>query len=120
MRTGTTPRTRKDGEIMKKLNIERATERYNNIVCCFYEEHIIGESETTKHWNLRDMIAECDYILSTFYDEYSSRGECRHSDDAEERKYWSFWVGKLQRFISAYEPFIDSMVCTAKHCSKYD
>ena len=47
---------------MKNLNIEKATQRYNNIMERLgYEHNTIGTrfSEDTENWNIRDMVAQC-------------------------------------------------------------
>lgn len=108
---------------MKKLNMESAIRRYNDLMYYLAREHnTIGEplSEHTENWNLRDMVAECDYELSTYYEGGHMNEEMRRSDDPEERKIWRAEVGRLTRFIKRYEPFIGDMVCTVGHCSKYD
>lgn len=108
---------------MKNLNMESAIKRYNNLMNDLCREHnTIGQplSENTEEWNLRDMVAECDYELSTYYEGGHCNEEMRHSDDEDERKTWRSEVGRLTRFIKAYEPFIDGMICAEGHCSKYD
>ena len=108
---------------MKKVNMESALKKYNSIMYYIAKEHLtIGErfSENTSEWNLRDMVAECDYQLSTYYEGGHCNEEMRHSDDEDERKVWRSEVGKLSRFIKRYEPFVGDMVCAAGHCSKYD
>lgn len=108
---------------MKNLNMKSATKRYNSIMFDLaYEHNTIGTnfSENTENWNLRDMVAECDYTLSTYYEDGHANAEMRTSEDEYERKMWRSHVGKLQRFIDAYKPFIKDMVCESGHCSKYD
>ena len=108
---------------MKKLNMESALKRYNDLMYDLCREHnTIGQSlsEDTSEWNLRDMVAECDYELSTYYEVGHCNEEMRHSYDEEERKMWRSEVSKLTRFIKRYEPFIGDMVCAEGHCSKYD
>ena len=104
---------------MKNLDIEKATKRYNSIMTDNgYEHNTIGTglSEGTENWNLRDMVAEADYVLSTFYESGHSNAELKDEDPKE----WRSMVGRLQRFINAYEPFIDGLICDEGHCSKYD
>ena len=106
---------------MKHLNLKSATERYNGIMLGMCADHLtIGipsYSEGTDDWNLRDMVAECDYQLSTYYDPGCTNYDMRCSDDEDERKAWRSETGKLKRFIAAYEPFIRDMVCTESHGS---
>ena len=107
---------------MKNLNMKTALNKYNNLMYELGREHnTIGQplSENTSDWNLRDMVAECDYELNTYYEVGHCNEELRHSDE-EERKMWRSDVGKLTRFIKRYEPFIEDMVCFEGHCSKYD
>lgn len=108
---------------MKNLNMKTALKRYNDIMYSLcYEHNTIGErlSENTSEWNLRDMVAECDYVLSTYYEGGHCNEEMRHSYDEDTRKTWRSDVGRLTRFIKAYEPFIEDMACFEGHCSKYD
>ena len=104
---------------MKTLNIEQATKRYNDIMMCLaYEHNTIGTdfSESTEGWNLRDMVAECDYTLSTYYESGHANAEMKEEDF----KTWKSETGKLKRFIEAYKPFIEGLKCVSGHCSQYD
>ena len=107
---------------MKKFNMETAVKRYNNIMEVIgYEHNTIGTSlsEDTENWNLRDMVAEADYTLSTYYEDGHCNADMRYGDD-DEKKMWRSETGRLARFIKAYEPFIKEMKCSQGHCSKYD
>lgn len=108
---------------MKILNIESAIKRYNCIMeVVGYEHRTINTnfSENTEGWNIRDMVAECDYILSCYFENGNCRSEMRYSDDLEERKIWKSETGKLKRFIEAYKSFIGELKCVSGHCSQYD
>ncbi len=108
---------------MKKLNMESAIKRYNKLMSSLCREYLtIGTnlSENTDGWNIRDMIAECDYTLSGYYEAGHINAEMRYSDDPEERKMWKSETAKLIRFIEAYKPFIEGVQCVSGHCSKYD
>ena len=108
---------------MKNLNIKTAIKRYNDIMGNIgYEHNQIDTcfSEGTENWNLRDMIAECDYILSCYYEEGHCNGDMRYSEDEYERKLWRSETGRLKRFIEAYKPFIKDLKCATGHCSSYD
>jgi len=107
---------------MKNLNMKRAIERYNDIMGIIgYEHNQIGTcfSENTENWNLRDMVAECDYTLSTYYEDGHCNCDMRYGEE-DEKKMWRSETGKLKRFIKAYEPFIEDMECYEGHCSRYD
>ena len=102
---------------------DKAVKRYNDIMMSLCYEHVtIGTrySEGTENWNIRDMVAECDYVLSCYFEGGHLRAEMRHSEDTEARKLWRSETGKLKRFIAAYEPFIEGVICEAGHCSQYD
>lgn len=107
---------------MKKVNMESAIKRYNSIMICIGYEHVtIGTdySENTNGWNLRDMVSECDYTLSTYYQDGHCNGDMRYGNE-ENKKLWRSETGKLRRFINTYSPFISDMKCVSGHCSKYD
>ena len=107
---------------MKKLNMESALKRYNDIMeTCCYEHSTIGTiySENTENWNLRDMVAEADYLLSCYYEEGHCRCDDRHLSE-DDYKMWVSETGKLKRFIKAYEPFVEDMICEQGHCSRFD
>lgn len=104
---------------MKRVNLASAIKKYNEImwnIC--YEHNTIGTilSEGTENWNLRDMVAECDYVLSTYYEDGHYNCELKHDDYSQWRKE----VEYLTRFIKRYEPFIGDMTCVSGHCSQYD
>ena len=97
-----------------------ALRKYNEIMwdLC-YEHNTIGTSfsEHTDDWNLRDMVAECDYVLSTYYEPgHCNCDELKHDN----YKMWRSETGKLKRFIAHWEPYIGDMKCASGHCSKYD
>ena len=107
---------------MKNVNMTTAKKRYNSIMNAIGSEHnTIGErwSEDTANWNLRDMVAECDYQLTC----YREGGHC-NSDlidgTPEERKKWRSDVGRLERFINTYGPFVEGLVCAQGHSSRLD
>lgn len=107
---------------MKNFDFEKAVKRYNGIMMDICVEHVtIGTdfSENTEGWNIRDMVAECAYWLSCYYEGGHSRAEMRYGDE-DERKAWRSDTGKLSRFVEAYKPFIEELECTAGHCSQYD
>lgn len=108
---------------MAELNMKAAIKKYNEIMMGIgYEHNTIGTSfsEDTDNWNLRDMVAECDYTLSCYYESGHCNADMRYSDDKYERDLWKSETGKLKRFIKHYAPFIDDMKCTMNHCSIYD
>ena len=122
-----------EGVEMRKVNMETAVRKYNSLMYMLGYEHKsigMGLSENTSDnpdnvknclYTLRDMVAEADYHLGTYYEDGHCNEELRRSDDPNERKMWASDVGKLKRFINRYEPFLtDDMECVQRHCSKYD
>lgn len=91
---------------------EKAKKRFNGImmsICC--EHMTIGTdfSEEPQLKSVKEMVEECEYWLSCYYEGGHAREEMRHEDE-EERKRWRSEVGKLKRFIEAYkvdEPELD-------------
>lgn len=102
----------------------KVKEQYNSIMYELgYEYKTIGNewSDCTEEWNERDMVAECDAILSTFYESGHSNEALRNSDNAEDKAFWRKSVNKLCRFVSKYKPLADNMICNGYHnSSKYD
>lgn len=97
-------------------------ERYNDLMeMVGHEFSTIGTkwSESTEEFNLRDMVAECDYVLSCYYEVGHIFEEMRHGDEYD-RKCWRNETARFKRFIKSYEPFIWDMKCSGCHCSKYD
>lgn len=108
---------------VKKISLDEAIRRYNGIMNSIgYEHNTIGTpfSEHTEGWNLRDMVAEADYTLSTYYEDGHANAEMRRSREPDERAYWRSETGRLKRFISTYAPHIVGMQATTGHCSQYD
>lgn len=105
------------------MDMQKVIKRYNSIMSMLcYEHNTIGTrlSEDTENWNLRDMVAECDYVLSTYYEDGHCNGDMRYSYEPEERAAWRRETGFLKRFIDRFSPMIADMKCVSKHCSKYD
>lgn len=108
---------------MKTVNMKRAIKWYNDIMEQIGYDHVtIGKtlSEGTENWNIRDMVAECDYWLSTYYEGCHCNNDMRYSDEEDERKMWRNETARLKNFIKAYKPFIEDIECSEGHCSKYD
>ena len=99
--------------------MKKIIERYNKLMMELGYEHCTIAtylSENTDNWNLRDMVAEADYWLSTFYDANHLNYILKYYNV----KMWRSFVGKLQRFISRYKDEAMQMKCTTRHCSRYD
>ena len=104
------------------VNLTAAVKRYNELMNDLCREHCtIGEqlSEGTEEWTLRDMVAECDYELSTYYEDGHMNGDLRYGD-SDERKAWRSETSRLKRFIDKYAKAVKYMKCAEGHCSQYD
>ena len=105
--------------MVERDKMEKAVKRYNSIMNSMGLEHnTIGTrySESTENWNLRDMVAECDYTLSTYYEDGHANANTREQD----YKMWKSETTKLRNFIRDYKSYIKDMRCTVGHCSDYD
>lgn len=96
----------KKQESITDSDFEIAKEKYNKIMGKIGREYLrVPNGENTENWNLRDMVAECDYNANT----------------GSEMGLMGYEVAMLRRFISQYKDKIDDMVCTTNHYSlKYD
>lgn len=109
---------------MEERIFKQALARYNKLMFSMCLEFLtIGtdftEGEEKAHWNIRDLVAECDYQLSTYYE--SGHTNCELRNEGEDgRKAWRSETGKYHRFIEAYKPYIKGVKCHGMHCSKYD
>ena len=108
--------------VMSKVLAKECWTRYNDIMeMCGYEHSTIGTrfSESTEGWNLRDMVAEADYLYSCYFES----GHCRCDDrflSKEDYKIWRKESGALKRWIDRFAPYAEDMVCAWGHCSQYD
>ena len=118
--------------MMKASIVESAAKKYNEIMNCIGQEHktigtILSENSSdnpvniqNRLYTLRDMVAECDYILSLYYESGHGRNDLRYGDELE-RKCWRSDVGKLKRFIAHYEKYLTPEIGNVeRHCSRYD
>lgn len=106
---------------------EKIRKRYNDIMLNLAREHLcIGkeydmydaqsERDKVNNWNLRDMVAECDYHLSTYYED----GHVNYDLKAEDPATWKYETKLLRSFINDYKNKINDLVCFEGHCSNYD
>lgn len=111
-----------DGFELDSSPFNIAIQRYNECmfaVCYEYSTINTNFSENTENWNIRDMVAECDYVLSTYYEVGHANYDMK-SGDIDERIAWQNETELLKAFIKDYEPFVVNTKCVAGHCSKYD
>lgn len=101
------------------LNIKRVISTYNNIMTDIGKEYnTFGTkySEETECWNLRDLVAECDYTLTLYYEDGTVYSEIRETD----YKVWKSDTDRLKRFIKNYSRYTVNLECNVRHCSIYD
>lgn len=82
-------------------DMKSVVDRYNRIMNDICREHsTIGQrlSEGTENWNLRDMMVECQYQFSTYFELGHSNCNLKSEDYAS----WRSESGKLERFIKRY------------------
>ena len=103
----------------------KALKRYNKLMFSMCLEFLtIGtdlteEPEKKDHWNIRDLVAECDYQYQTYFEPGHNNYELRN-EGPEGMKVWRSETAKYRRFIEAYKPYIKNIKCYSVHCSKYD
>lgn len=81
-----------------------------------YDCSVIGNNPDTENWNLRDMVAEVEYIRSTYYDKTHDNSKLR----VEDPKLFDSHTRRLRRFIRTYKPYISDLKAYTIHNSKYD
>jgi hypothetical protein len=104
---------------LKENQLYKATKEYNNIMFALGYDHLTvgtGLGEKVDNWNLRDMVAEADYQLSTFYEIDHYNYNLKYDDP----KAWKNETSRLKKFIKNYEPLTRKMSCCEGHYSKYD
>lgn len=73
-------------------------------------------SGETANWNVRDIVAEIEYIRSTFYNKDHDNAKIRDEDPLTFNRL----TNRLRHFIRTYKPYIEGVEATTKHNSKYD
>lgn len=89
--------------------LSTAIKRYNDIVISIGHEHSsIGTrfSENTDNWNIRDMVAEVDYLLDLYYD-------IGTIDDLA-------FMEQCRKFIKSYKKYVIGITPATYHSSNYD
>ena len=80
-----------------------------------YKDSIISQDRDTKDWTLRDMVAEVDYIRSTYV--YGGPKSVMKKTD---NKRYTRELYRLYGFLRQYKNRIDGIPAHATHNSKYD
>ena len=97
----------------------KAIEEYNAIMSAIGLEHnTIGtrESKGTENWNLRDMVAECNYMYNLYMDSSTVYGQMYDND-------YNTWKGDsdmLYVFVGKYKGKISGIKASKIHYSIYD
>jgi len=99
------------------VDIRNAIKTYNQLVIDLgYDCDIISNNPDTENWNLRDMVAEIEYIRSTYYDKTHVNSKLR----VEDRRLFDNRTSRLRYFIRTYKPYIKDMEAYTIHNCKYD
>ena len=100
------------------LDMRSVIRTYNHLVIDLgYDCDIISpENPDTENWNLKDMVAEIEYIRSTYYDKNHKNNKLRNEDPGEFNRR----TNRLRNFIRTYRPFIEGMEAYTIHNCKYD
>ena len=101
------------------LEFKRLVKGYNRLMLDVgYKEKTIGLefSGDTAKWNIRDVVAEIEYIRSTFYDRSHDNFKMMYEDPIKHHRL----TDRLRHFIRAYKPYIENVKATTTHNSIYD
>lgn len=99
-----------------RLDIDHIIEYYNRLVTeAGFSDRTMG-SQYTENWNLRDMVAEMDYIRSTFYEPGHVNNKMRTGDP----KAWLSFIDRIGYFLRKYREHIGDLVAHTTHNSKFD
>lgn len=86
-------------------SFNKIVERYNKLMATIGYEHSSIEteySENTEGWGVKEMVAECEYYLSTYYEGGHMNNELIRGGQGEKNE-WRSHTGKLKRFIATYK-----------------
>lgn len=90
--------------------------RYNNMMMDLGRaESVIDETKDTINWTLRDMLAEVEYVRSTYYDKDHPNSKLRLQDLKEFNRRTS----RLRHFIRTYKDQVNGLELYTNHNSKY-
>ena len=105
--------------------INNAINEYNDIMILIGREIFTINTKYSidndlDRWNLRDMVAECDYVLNNLYFKNGSiKFESRLDNEITE-EIWVQDTKKLMGFIQKYKTFAMQMKCYICHDSIFD
>lgn len=80
--------------------MEKIRERYKKLMRELSLEYLADEADGL---TVADMVKECEYQLSNYYEDGHSCGDMRYDEDPNVRKLWISETGKLKRFINKYK-----------------
>lgn len=99
------------------LDMRPIIKSYNRLISDLgYDCSVIGDNPDTENWNLRDMVAEVEYIRSTYYDKTHDNSKLR----VEDLRLFNNRTSRLRHFIRTYKPYISDLKTYTTHNSKYD
>ena len=104
------PATVVDKHFRFKLN------KYNAMMKELDHEVGIVTDTVNANWNLRDMVSEVEYLRSLYY----TPGNERYKLKVEDLILFNRHTSRLRHFLRENRDYIDDLIVTVKHNSKYD
>ena len=80
--------------------MDKIRERFKKIMNELTLEYLADEADDL---TVEEMVKECKYQLSNYYEDGNSVAEMRYDEDPRVRKMWRSESEKLKRFINRYE-----------------
>lgn len=103
--------------ITRAISFNSIITSYNQLMTDLgYEDRLITPGSKRESWNLRDLVSEVEYIRSLYY----TKGHERNKLKVEDPSLFNKHTSRLRYFLRANKPYIDNLVVTEQHNSKYD
>ena len=80
--------------------MEKIRERYKKLMHELSLEYLADEADGLI---VEDMVKECEYWLSCYYEDGNSLADMRYDEDPHVRKIWRSHTEKLKRFIARFK-----------------
>lgn len=91
------------------MDMKNVIKRYNKIMEAIGAEHkTIGTalSEETESFSLKEMVEECEFWYSCYFEKGNVREAMRRSEYDDEVSAWWSESRKLKRFIDKFKPML--------------
>lgn len=80
--------------------MNKIRERYKKLMREISLEYLADEADDL---TVDQMVKECEYWLSCYYEDGNSLADMRYDDDPHVRNLWRSETGKLKRFINSFK-----------------